>query len=146
MSRKFVLASLMFGALLPSAALADEVWVMPSGNQLVYDRDIGDTAVLTYTPEQGMAKGQIFVVGLGGKYDGRGEFDGYWVEEDDAGAHCAAGLIDAQGKPWRRWGLAHVSFEKKSFPSRLTVTRGECLKGAVGKPVTAKPVVGAGVR
>lgn len=126
-------------------AKADEVWVLPSGNQLVYDRDVNDTAVLTYKPEQGLGTGQIFVVGLGGQTEGRGAYQGYWVEGEDAGPACPAALVDAEGKKWARWGLAAVRFTSPGFPSRIEVTRGECLQG-LGAKVVAKPVVGAGVR
>ncbi len=137
--------SLALCMLLSAPASADEVWVLPSGNQLTYDRDVGDVAILTYRAEQGLEQGQIFVVGLGGQYEGRSAYQAYWVEADDAGPACAASLVDAEGRTWRRWGIAHVRFASPSFPSRLTLSRGECL-GAPSGRVTARPVVGAGVR
>ena len=139
---------LIAGALacIATAATADEVWVMPSGNQLTYDRDVGETAVLTYRPEQGLGSGQIFVVGLGGHSDGRGTYQAYWVENDDAGPACPAAIVDAEGKTWHRWGLAIVAFAKPGFPSPITVTRGTCLGAPSGHAITARPVVGAGVR
>ena len=138
-------AALAIGVLLLSPAAADELWVLPSGNQLTYDRDVGNVAVLTYPAEQGLAPGQIFVVGLGGQYEGRSRYQAYWVEADDAGPACAASIVDAEGRNWRRWGLANVTFAKSSFPSRLTLSRGECLSPPSGR-VTARPVIGAGVR
>lgn len=140
-----VVASLAVGMLFSTPASADEVWVLPSGNQLTYDRDVGDVAVLTYRPEQGVEAGQIFVVGLGGHYEGRSRYEAYWVEAEDAGPACPAALVDAEGRTWRRWGLATVSFASPNFPSRLTLSRGECLSAPSGR-VTARPVVGAGVR
>jgi len=139
-------AALSFGAIFAGSAIADEVWVMPSGNQIVYDRDVGDTAVLTYRAEQGLQSGQIFVVGLGGRSEGRNAYQGYWVEADDAGAACPAAIVDAEGKTWRRWGLVTIAFAKPSFPSSITITRGECLHAPAGRGVAARPVVGAGVR
>jgi hypothetical protein len=127
-------ASLAFAAALalaPAPASADEVWAFPSGNQLTYDRDVGEVAVLTYRAEQGLELGQIFVVGLGGQYEGRSTYQAYWV--------------DAEGRTWRRWGIAHVRFANPSFPSRLTLSRGVCLS-APSERVTARPVVGAGAR
>lgn len=132
-------------ALFTPVAGADEVWSMPSGNQLVYDRDVGNVAVLTYRAEQGLESGQIFVVGLAGQGEGRGRYQAYWVEADDAGPACAASIVDAEGRTWRRWGLATVSFARRTFPSSITVSRGECLSAPSGR-VTARPVVGAGVR
>lgn len=137
--------ALAVGLLSSVPASADEVWVLPSGNQLVYDRDVGDAAVLTYRAEQGLNPGQIFLVGLAGNFEERTSYVGYWVEADDAGSTCPAGLVDAEGRTWRRWGLATVTFVRRNFPSRLTLSRGECLSAPSGK-VTARPVVGAGVR
>jgi len=137
--------SLALCMLFSAPASADEVWVLPSGNQLTYDRDVGDVAVLTYRAEQGLEPGQVFVVGLGGQYEGRSRYQAYWVEADEAGPACAAALVDAEGRTWRRWGLATVSFASPSFPSRLTLSRGECLSAPSGR-ITARPVVGAGVR
>ncbi|MGD9816357.1 MAG: hypothetical protein AB7Q23_12025 [Hyphomonadaceae bacterium] len=133
-------------ALLATPAAADEVWSLPSGNQIVYDRDVGDVAVLTYRPEQGLGQGQIFVVGLAGQYEGRSRYEAYWVEPDDAGPPCAASLVDAEGNTWRRWGLASVSFQRATFPSSITITRGTCLSPPGRARITARPVVGAGVR
>jgi hypothetical protein len=128
-----------------ASASADEVWVLPSGNQITYDRDVGDVAVLTYRAEQGLDSGQIFVPGLGGLYEGRGAYQGYWVEADDAGPHCAAALTDAEGRTWSRWGSAHVTFDKPGFPSGIKIKRGDCFSADTQR-VSAKPVVGAGVR
>ncbi len=47
-----VAMSLVLSMLFSAPASADEVWVLPSGNQLTYDRDVGSTAVLTYRAEQ----------------------------------------------------------------------------------------------
>jgi hypothetical protein len=138
-------AALAASALISTAASADEVWALPSGNQLIYDRDVGNVAVLTYRAEQGSENGQIFVVGLGGQYEGRGAYQAYWVEADDAGPACAASIVDAEGRTWRRWGLASVRFASPTFPSRVTISRGECLSAPSGR-ITARPVVGAGVR
>lgn len=144
MQRHLLAAAVAFFALAPAAS-ADEVWSLPSGNQLVYDRDVGNVAVLTYRPEQGRGQGQIFVVGLAGQSDGRTRYQAYWVEDNDAGPACAAAIVDAEGHTWRRWGLATVAFASRSFPSRITISRGECLTAPHGA-VTARPVVGAGVR
>lgn len=145
MKSRMLAAAIAFTALSVAPAGADEVWSLPSGNQVVYDRDVGATAVLTYTPEQGSGRGQIFVVGLGGQYEGRGRYQAYWVEDGGAGAACPALLTDAEGNAWRRWGLATVTFQRPGFPSPITISRGECLSAPSGR-VTARPVVGARVR
>ena len=145
MKIRTLVSGLAFVASIAGPASADEVWSLPSGNQIVYDRDVGDVAVLTYRPEQGAGRGQIFVVGLGGQSDHRGHYQAYWVEDDDAGVACPAALTDAEGHVWHRWGIASVAFQRPGFPSAITIARGECLAGP-SRGVTARPVVGAGVR
>ena len=129
----------------PLAAFADEVWSLPSGNQVIYDRDTGDTAVLSYMPEPGLGKGWVFVPGLAGVYEGRGTYQGYWVEPADAGAACPATLIDAEGKAWPRWGTFEIKFAKPTFPSKIKIKRGSCFEPARAR-LTAKPVIGAGLQ
>ena len=140
-----LVSALALACLAATPASADEVWSLPSGNQIVYERDAGDVAVLSYKPEQGMGKGLIFVMGLGGKYEGRGRFQAYWTEDDDAGAACPVALTDGEGKTWHRWGLATIRFRKPSFPSSIVIARGECLAAPHGH-TRARPVIGAGVR
>jgi len=142
--KPFALAAAV-AILFSTPAMADEIWSTARGHQIVYERDAGSTAVLSYTPEQGLEKGLIFVVGLGGVSEGRGAYEAYWVEADDAGTQCAAALTDAEGKTWKRWGVAEVTFARRTFPSRITVRRGECFKG-LGAGVSARPVVGAGIK
>lgn len=140
------LAALALAAALPLAAAADEVWSLPSGNQIVYESDVGSTAVLSYKPEQGLEDGFIFVPGLGGAYEGRGTYKGYWVEAESAGDACPAALVDAEGNTWGRWGLIEIKFAKPTYPSKLKIRRGTCLDGFTSKTITAKPVIGAGVQ
>jgi hypothetical protein len=66
------LAAAAIAAVLALPALADEVWALPSGNQITYLSDEGTTAVLGYTPVIGVEQSYIFVPGLGGNYDNRG--------------------------------------------------------------------------
>jgi hypothetical protein len=141
---KSLLAGLVIAAT-AAPAFADEVWSLPSGNQIVYQRDVGDIAVFTYRAEVGLEEGLIFVTGLGGNYDKRGTHQAYWVEADDTGPACAASIVDAEGKTWKRWGIAEVKFAKPSFPSKFTFSRGACFNAPKGK-ITAKPVIGAGVQ
>jgi hypothetical protein len=129
---------------LAAPAFADEVWVTRAGNQIVYDRDAGSTAIWTYVPEQGLAKGQIFLSGFAGAESRAGGFEGIWVEEDDAGPACAFSIVDAEGRAWKRWGIVRVKFAKPTFPSAITLTRGACLSDPKTK-VQAKPVIGAGL-
>jgi hypothetical protein len=132
-------------AALAAPVLADEVWSLPSGNRVVYERDSGDTAVFSYTAEQGLAPGLLFIVGLAGNSEARSNYQAYWTENDDAGSTCPASLVDIEGKTWKRWGVAEVKFAKPNFPSKITIRRSECL-GPLGKKIVAKPVVGAGLQ
>jgi hypothetical protein len=141
--KKLIAIAAALAASLPS--FADEVWSLPSGNQIVYERDAGTTAILSYKAEVGLDQGLIFVPGLGGNYDNRGTFRGYWTEADDTGPACAAAIVDAEGKTWKRWGVAEVKFAAKGFPSKFKLSRGNCFDAAKGS-VTAKPVIGAGAK
>jgi len=140
-----VLALAAFALTIALAAFADEVWSLPSGNQVVYDRDTGDTAVLSYMPEQGLGKGWIFVPGLAGVYEGRGTYQGYWVEPAEAGTACPAALIDAEGTAWTRWGTIEIKFARPTFPSIIKIKQGSCF-GPAKTRLTAKPVIGAGLQ
>lgn len=76
-----MIRALTAAALLASIALAasaDEAWSLPSGNQIVCERDAGATAILSYKPEAGLEAGYIFAPGLGGCYSDRGAYQGYW--------------------------------------------------------------------
>ncbi|MBK8542850.1 MAG: hypothetical protein IPL62_04310 [Caulobacteraceae bacterium] len=113
MQARIFAAAFAFGLMMSGTAVADEVWSLPSGNQLVYDRDVGNVAVLTYRAEQGLDSGQIFVVGLGGQFEGRGSYQAYWVEADDAGAACPASIVDAEHAPL---GDRHRVVRKPQLP------------------------------
>lgn len=129
----------------PLAAIADEVWSLPSGNQVVYLRDEGATAVFGYTPVMGVEQSYIFVPGLGGNLDNRGTFTGYWVEPVYVGKSCPAPIIAPDGMQWDRWGSVEVKFHKPGFPSKITLKRGECFNTPKEK-IVLKPVVGAGLQ
>jgi hypothetical protein len=139
------LAAAVLAAALTLPALADEVWSLPSGNQVVYLNDEGNTAVLGYTPVMGVEQSYIFVPGLAGNYDNRGTFTGYWVEPTYVGPTCPAAIIGPNGVPWERWGIVELKFQKKGFPSKITMKRGDCFATPTEK-IILKPVVGAGLQ
>ena len=143
MFRSFAAAILAAALALP--ALADEVWALPSGNQVTYLSDEGDTAVLGYTPVMGVEQSYIFVPGLAGNYDNRGTFTGYWVEPAYVGKTCPAALVAPGGVVWDRWGIVELKFHKKGFPSKITMKRGDCF-AAPAEKILLKPVVGAGLQ
>ena len=139
------LAVAAIAAPLPLAALADEVWALPSGNQITYLSDEGDTAVLGYTPVMGVEQSYIFVPGLAGNTDNRGTFTGYWVEPVYVGKSCPAALVAPNGVVWERWGIVELKFAKPGFPSKITMKRGDCFAAPTEK-IKLKPVVGAGLQ
>jgi len=143
MIRTLIAAAALAAA--PLGALADEVWTLPSGNQVVYLSDEGDTAVLGYTPVLGVEQSYIFIPGLAGNYDNRGIYTGYWVEPTYVGKTCPATIIAPNGVPWERWGIVEVKFHKKGFPSKVTLKRGDCF-AAPKEKILLKPVVGAGLQ
>ncbi|MEX1251634.1 MAG: hypothetical protein WEA77_10620 [Hyphomonas sp.] len=138
------LAAAVLAAALALPALADEVWALPNGNQVTYVSDEGNTAVLGYTPVMGVEQSFIFVPGLGGNTDNRATFTGYWVEPVYVGKTCAAGIVAPDGLIWERWGIVELKFQKKGFPSKITMKRGDCF-AAPTKKIILKPVVGAGL-
>jgi hypothetical protein len=143
MFRTLIAAALLAAA--PLAALADEVWTLPSGNQVEYLRDDGTTAVLAYSPVMGVEQSYIFVPGLGGNTDNRTTFTGYWVEPTYVGKTCPAAIAAPDGMLWDRWGIVEMKFQKKGFPSKITMKRGDCF-AAPKEKILLKPVVGAGLQ
>lgn len=143
MFRTLIAAVLMSAA--PLAALADEVWALPSGNQITYLSDEGTTAILGYTPVIGVEQSYIFVPGLGGNFDNRGTFTGYWVEPTYVGKTCPAAIAAPDGMLWDRWGIVEMKFHSKGFPSKITMKRGDCFAAPTEK-IKLKPVVGAGLQ
>jgi hypothetical protein len=143
MFRTLITAALLAAA--PLAAFADEVWTLPSGNQVTYLSDEGDTAIFGYTPVMGVEQSYIFVPGLGGNYENRGTYTGYWVEPTYVGKTCPVSINTPDGMAWQRWGVMEVRFHKKGFPSKITLKRGDCF-GAPKEKILLKPVVGAGLQ
>ncbi len=139
------LAAAALAAALALPALADEIWSLPSGNQVVYLRDEGTTAVFGYTPVMGVEQSYIFVPGLGGNTGDRGTYTGYWVEPVYVGKSCPAPILAPDGMQWDRWGAVEVKFHSKGFPSKITLKRGECF-GTPKEKIKLKPVVGAGLQ
>ncbi len=143
MIRTLIAAAALAAA--PLAALADEVWALPSGKQIEYLRDDGTTAVLAYSPVMGVEQSYIFVLGLGGNTDNRTTFTGYWVEPTYVGKTCPAAIAAPDGMLWDRWGIVELKFQKKGFPSKITMKRGDCFAAPTEK-IKLKPVVGAGLQ
>jgi len=108
--------------LAPAAARGDEVWSTAIG-QVVYEADIGDVAVLAF-PTKSRGGGKFYFPGLGGNFDDRGTFEGYWIVDGEG--DCPATLTGADGLWSNNWGRAIITFDAKGFPSDWTLLRGSC--------------------
>ena len=127
-----------------AGALADEVW-STSGGDVVYEKDIGDIAVLSYPMDEGDLRGHAFIFGLGGNYDDRGHFTGYWSEEmTDEDGLCPIAILDGNGLTTNNWGRVTITFLDEGFPSSWVAVRGHCFEEPsahlVGHPVVAPGV------
>lgn len=74
------LSALLSCTLLPTNAIADEVW---STNQsdVVYQEDRGKTAIWTYGDESTEDSGIIFIDGFAGVTTEPGSYSSYWAQE-----------------------------------------------------------------
>lgn len=124
-----------------ATSMADEVWSTDVGD-VVYEKDIGDVAVLSYPtdPESGQ-RGHVFIKGLGGNYDDRGHFTGYWSEPETGGEGCSMSIVDGNGLTTNNWGRVTMTFLDTGFPSSWVAVRGTCFEEPnshlVGNPVVA---------
>ena len=125
-------------------AVADEVWSTVIGD-VIYEKDIGDVAVLSYPMDYPDTRGHVFIKGLGGNYDNRGHFSGYWSEPQMEVPLCDVTIIDGNGLETTNWGRVSITFLNSGFPSGWVALRGNCF----GEPVdhlVGNPVVAPGVR
>ena len=125
-------------------AVADEVWSTVIGD-VIYEKDIGDVAVLSYPMDYPDTRGHVFIKGLGGNYDDRGHFSGYWSEPQMEEPLCDVTIIDGNGLETTNWGRVSITFLDSGFPSGWVALRGNCF----GEPVdhlVGNPVVAPGVR
>ncbi|MCX7300738.1 MAG: hypothetical protein NTX73_10250 [Rhodobacterales bacterium] len=108
--------------LLATPAAADEVWNSNWG-QVVYQADIGSTAVLSVPYATGMAS--LYIQGLGGNADQRGVHQAYWISTETG--PCEATMTGPDGVSSTNWGVATVIFDKPEYPSGFTVLWGICM-------------------
>lgn len=118
--RSLFAAALVLSAATP--ALADESWTTDSG-EIYYVEDIGATAHLMYVGAAGYNY-DIYLPGLGGNYDRRGTFEGYFLVQ---GADvCDSELVGENGWGATYWGKALVIFDNPGFPSGFDLYFGDC--------------------
>ncbi len=126
-------------------AMADEVWSTPGGD-VVYEKDLGEVAVLSYPLDQDELRGHAFISGLGGNYDDRGHFTGYWSEpEIEEDGLCPMAIVDGNGLTTRNWGRVTMTFLDTGFPSSWVAVRGHCFEEP-SQHLVGNPVVAPGVR
>ena len=97
---KFVVAALCLA--LSSPALADESWSNPAG-QAIYEKDIGDIAVLSIP--YGDRRAQLYLEGLGGNFSDRSLHHGYWIAPGTGpcSAVIARSFTSSRARPATRW-------------------------------------------
>lgn len=126
-------------------AVADEVWSTVIGD-VIYEKDLGDVAVLSYPLDEGDLRGHVFISGLGGNYDDRGHFTGYWSEPMmDDGQLCDMAIVDGNGDTTYTWGRVTMTFLDNGFPSSWVAVRGDCFKEPT-EHLVGNPVVAPGVK
>ena len=124
-------------------ATADEVWSTVIGD-VIYEKDMGEVAVLSYPMDYPDTRGHVFIMGLGGNFDSRGHFTGYWSEPQMEEALCGVAIVDGNGLETTNWGRVSITFLDEGFPSSWVALRGECFEEPsahlVGNPVVAPGV------
>jgi len=127
-----------------SGALADEVWSTQIGD-VVYERDLPTgEAVLSYPAADGEARGLAYVEGLAQTYQGRGAFEGVWIEDDLASdSACSVSISDPEtDAPRNNWGRIELVFTEPDFPGGWVAIRGDCFNEPdsylIGKPIVAE--------
>lgn len=105
-------------------ASADEVWMSPTVGDIVYEKDVGDAAVLSYSGNRTGRLAMLYVPGMAGSTE-RYTFWGYWIDPT-RGDECGTELTGPDGTRARSWGQAIVVFDKPGFPSGFTALTGSC--------------------
>ena len=126
------------------SALADEVWTTQIGD-VVYERDLPTgEAVLSYPAGDMDARGLAYIEGLAQTYEGRGAFEGIWIEDDLPPADaCSVSISDPEtGAARNNWGRLELVFTEPDFPGGWVAIRGDCFNQPdsylVGKPIVAE--------
>ncbi len=116
--------AMAIASLLPVTAMADESWASAQYGDIVYEKDVGDTAVLSMAGGHPGSRVYIYLPGLAGNTSERGEFNGYWIES--APGECATDKTGADGLQSNLWGDVQVEFENPGYPSGFIMRMGSC--------------------
>lgn len=106
-------------------AAADEVWRTQDGGLIVYETDIGSTAV--WSAQAGDRTLSVYVPGLGGVWGGdrRRSYEGYYVGHAEGGP-CEAALVAVDDRTSHDWGRARVVLAERGFPTTVLLLLSPC--------------------
>ncbi len=121
---------------LSQSVSADEVWNSTYG-KVVYEEDIDKTAVWRYN-RKGIS-GVIYIDDLAGISQGRGAYQGYWVQPKSS-VKCKT-MRKMRNKSSFYWGNFQIEFLDPNFPSRWQAKWNYCEKTPTtenwnGTPIT----------
>ncbi|MEP2987059.1 MAG: hypothetical protein ABJN39_10620 [Sulfitobacter sp.] len=116
-------AMLLVVILLCTSAQADEQWQSNYGD-VIYEADFGDIAILSFPGGHPGHRVQMYVEGLGGNYDQRGVFSGYWIAPEQG--DCPKEIRGEDGLETNTWGSLEVTFDSAAFPSSFTAQLANC--------------------
>ncbi|MAK59643.1 MAG: hypothetical protein CMK09_01570 [Ponticaulis sp.] len=121
---------------LSGMASADEVWTI-MGEEVVYEEDLANgMAVLAH------GDGKLFIQGLAGQYEGRGTYDGIFIDNSEFDV-CDVAIVNPQtGESTYNWGRVRMVFIDPDFPSRWVAMGSECFGKPIEDPIVAMPVTG----
>lgn len=143
--KKALLTAAAAALAITSIAAADEVWSTEIG-EVIYERDLENgMTVLSYPLGDEELRGEAFIMGLAGQYEGRGRYDGIWVEmSDEPGTGlCPVAMAHPEtGEPTYNWGRVELIFVDPDFPGSWIAQRGECFDEPsdvlVGRPIVGE--------
>lgn len=135
------LALLGLIALSAASALADEMWDTTWG-RMIWETDLGDTAVLMVAAEGTEPMMRLFVEGLAAHVSAeRGSYIGVWTADRRDGG-CAVAVVDpVGGRSTAFWGTFRLTFVEGQFPSAWAGVWGECAD-APTNALAATPATG----
>lgn len=122
--------------ILSQSLSADEIWNSTYG-KVVYETEIDKTAVWRYSREGD--DGLIFINNLAGVYEGRGSYQGYWVQATSA-VKCKT-QRGMKKNLSSYWGRFEIEFLDPDFPSRWQAKWSYCdnkptTESWLGTPIT----------
>ena len=134
--RAALLASL---AICCGTAQADEVWRTRDGGLVIYEADIGSTAVLSAPGPYGTVS--VYVPGLGGVWgqDRRQSYDAYYIGSAEGGP-CEAALMAPDERVSHDWGTARLVLTRRGFPTTILLLTSPC-GGTEEDLIVGEPVV-----